>query len=97
MTESINFVKAHWDPKVYNREVSIANSLTFNISSAADPLLGIFTPEQCKELKALRRNLLDFMGVPGRERIRQLRAEGLTIEEQIDVMSEETLQKWGVK
>lgn len=60
MVENVNFVMEHWDPKVYNPEVSITDAIVVNINTAADPLLGIFTPEQCEELNELRYRLLDF-------------------------------------
>ena len=97
MIENINFVKANWDPKVYNREVSIADSLTANISNAAmSPEFGLFTPEQCKELRALRMDLLAFKGIE-RGRAKALQEQGYTLDEALKIATDETLQRWRIK
>ena len=97
MIENINFVKANWDPKVYNRDVSIADAITHNIANAARATqLGLFTPEQALELTTLRQSLLEFQGIEG-GRVRQLKDEGYTLKEAIEIAAEETLQQWGVK
>ena len=44
MIENINFVKANWDPKVYNREVSIASAVIENIDNAALATQLVFYP-----------------------------------------------------
>ncbi len=94
MIENINFVKANWDPKVYNREVSIANAISHNIANAT--MLNIYTAEQGRELRELFSNLLEFKGhEPGR--VRQLINEGHTNAEAIRIAAEETLQRQGVK
>jgi hypothetical protein len=54
MIESVNFVKANWDPKVFNLEVGLARVHIFNISSYADSMLCFYTPEQREEISALR-------------------------------------------
>ena len=92
MIENINFVKANWDPKVYNREVSIADSLTANISNAAD--MPIFTREQRKELKALRMELLAFQGIEI-GRIKALQEQGYRPDEAAKIATDETLRRWG--
>ena len=97
MIENINFFKANWNPKVYNREVSIADSLTANISNAAmSPEFGLFTPEQCKELRALRMELLAFKGVES-GRVKALQDQGHTLDEALRIATDETLQRQGVK
>ena len=94
MIENINFIKANWDPKVYNREVSIADSLTANISNATD--MPIFTREQRKELKALRMELLAFQGIEI-GRIKALQEQGYRADEAAKIATDETLQRWGLK
>ena len=99
MIANINFFKANWDPKVYNREVSIADAISHNIANAARATdLGLYTPEQALELERLRQSLLEFKdpgGHPGRTR--ELREQGYTRKEAIRIAAEETLQRWGVK
>ena len=97
MIENINFVKANWDPKVDNRDVRVADAITHNIANAARATqLGLYTPEQALELTTLRHSLLEFQGIEG-GRVRQLRDEGYTHKEAIEIAAEETLQRWGVK
>ena len=97
MIENINFVKANWDPKVYNREVSIASAISANIVNAANATdLGLYTPEQALELTMLYSGLLEFKGhEPGR--VWQLKDEGYTLKEAIRIAAEEMLQRQGVK
>ena len=94
MIENINFIKANWDPKVYNREVSIAAATSENIANATN--LPIYTPEEAEELRALHLQLLEFKGIES-GRVSQLKREGHTNEEAIRIAAEETLQRWGVK
>ena len=97
MIENINFVKANWDPKVYNREVSIADSIAHNISNAARATrLGLFTPEQASELNRLYSDLLAFQGVDG-VRALELYRQGYTRDEARRIANEELLERWGVK
>ncbi|MCG9133853.1 hypothetical protein J5I95_19465 [Candidatus Poribacteria bacterium] len=97
MIENINFFKANWDPKVYNRDVSIATAIIENIDNAARATqLGLFTPEQAAEIHALHARYYEFKGViPGR--VRQLEDEGYTLKKAIEIAAEERLQRWGVK
>ena len=94
MIENINFVKANWDPKVYNREVSIAAAISENIANATN--LPIYTTEEAEELRALHLQLLEFKGIES-GRVSQLKREGHTNEEAIRIAAEETLRRWGVK
>ena len=94
MIENINFVKANWDPKVYNREVSIADAISHNIANAA--MSGIYTDEQGQELNGLYSSLLQFKGVDVK-RVLQLEDEGHTTAEAIRIAAEERLARWGVK
>ena len=97
MIENINFFKANWDPKVYNRDVSITTAIIENIDNAARATqLGLFTPEQAAEIHALHARYYEFKGIEG-GRVRQLRDEGYTHKEAIEIAAEETLQRWGVK
>lgn len=97
MIENINFVKANWDPKVYDLDVDTADALTFNIASAARATqLGLFTPEQALELNRLRHDLLAFKGIDG-SRVQELYSQGYTREEAFRISTEETLQRQGVK
>ena len=101
MIENINFVKANWHPFEYNREVSIASAISHNIANAANATdLGLFTPEQALELTLLFSGLLEFKGhEPGRTL--ELREQGYTHKEAIQIAAEELLerqkQQWGVK
>ena len=64
MIENVNFVKANWDPKVFNPEVRLARIHIFNISSYADSMLCFYTPEQREEISALHFSLSDvFKGI----------------------------------
>ena len=94
MIENINFVKANWDPKVYNREVSIANAISHNIANAA--MSGIYTDERGRELNGLYSSLLQFKGVDVK-RVLQLEDEGHATAEAIRIAAEERLARWGVK
>ena len=94
MIENINFVKANWDPKVYNKQVSIASAISENIANATN--LPIYTPEEAEELRALHLQLLEFKGIES-GRVSQLKREGHTNAEAIRIAAEETLQRWGVK
>ncbi len=94
MIENINFVKANWDPKVYNREVSIAQAISENIANAAN--LPIFTSEQRQELIQLHLDLLEFKGIDG-ARVKALEEQGHTRAEALKITTDETLQRWGVK
>jgi len=97
MIENINFVKANWDPKVFDLDVETADTLTFNIASAARATqLGIFTPEQALELNRLRHDLLAFKGIDG-SRVQELYSQGYTREEAFRISTEETLRRQGVK
>lgn len=60
MIENVNFVKANWDPNVFNREVRTARIYVTNISSYVDSILCFYTPDQREEIRALRFSLLDF-------------------------------------
>ena len=94
MIEKINFVKAHWDPKVSNSDVGIAQSIAENISNAAE--MPLFTREQRKELIALYLDLLKFQGIePGRTQA--LMEAGYTREEADKIATEEILKRWGLK
>ena len=101
MIENINFFKANWHPFEYNREVSIAFAIIENIDNAAHATqLGLFTPEQAEEIHALYADYNKFRGfIPGRTR--QLRDEGYTRKEAIEIAAEEYVQRlkerWGVK
>ena len=97
MIENINFVKANWDPKVFDPDVDMADAITFNIASAARARqLGLFTREQALELMALQDNLLAFKGIDG-SRAHELYREGHTLEEAYRISLEETLQRQGLK
>lgn len=60
MIECVSFVKANWDPKVFNPEVREARIHISNILSYADSMLCFYTPEQLEEISTLRFSLLDF-------------------------------------
>ena len=99
MIKNINFVKANWDPKIYfdkdlGREMRIARAISENIANAT--MLGIYTREQGRELRGLHSSLLDFKGIDG-ERLSQLKREGHTNAEAIEIASKELLQRWGVE
>lgn len=70
-------------PEVFesNREVRIAYAIMMNIANAAEPLFGLFTPEQCGEIKAMRQRYFEFEGVKPLNitRLRELINEGYSI------------------
>ena len=97
MIKNINFVKANWDPKVYDLDVDTADAISHNIASAARATqLGLFTPEQASELNRLRHDLLAFKGIDG-SRTLELYKQGYTREEAKRITIEETLRRQGVK
>ena len=60
MIENVNFVKANWEPNVFNPEVHRARVYIANIAMYADSPRIFYTPEQREEIRALRFSLLDF-------------------------------------
>ncbi len=80
-------------PEVFenNREVRIAYAVMTNIANAAKPWFGIFTPEQCEEINALRQRYFDFKGVEvNHKRVWELvHDEGYSVSEALDISREE--------
>lgn len=63
--DNFNFYVEHYDPKEewsHTRELRIASAVMMNIHNAAEPTFGLFTPEQCEEIKVLYRDLRKFEG-----------------------------------
>lgn len=92
--DHFNFYVAHYDPKEgwsHTRELRIADAVMANISNAADPWVGLFTPEQRKEIKEMRRRFREFVGVKiNHERVSELvKNEGYSVSEALDISYEE--------
>ena len=80
-------------PEVFenNREVRIAEAVMANIYNAAEPTFGLFTPEQCEEIKEMRRRYFDFKGVKvNHDRVWELvHDEGYSVTEALRISDEE--------
>ena len=92
--DHFNFYVEHYDPKEgwsHTRELRIAAAIMANIDNAAKPWFGLFTPEQCEEINALRQLYFDFKGVEvNHERVSELvRDEGYSVSEALDISREE--------
>lgn len=80
-------------PEVFNnsREVRIASAIMANIYNAAQPWFGLFTPEQCEEIKEMRRRYREFNGVKvNHDRVWELvHNEGYSVLEALHISREE--------
>ncbi len=80
-------------PEVFNnnREVRIAEAVMANIYNAAEPTFGLFTPEQCEEIKEMRRRYREFNGVKvNHDRVWELvHDEGYSVTEALRISDEE--------
>ena len=95
---NLAFYMANWKPnmedKEYTPELITAGRIMHEINRAADRLLGIFTPEECEQIRELNWQLSDFMGIEP-PRYRQLMAAGYTKSEALDIDTHEILRKKG--
>ncbi len=92
--DNFNFYMAHYDPKEgwsHTRELRIASAVMANIHNAAEPTFGLFTPEQCEEIKEMRRSYRSFKGVKvNHDRVWELvHKEGYTVLEALRISREE--------
>ena len=92
--DHFNFYMEHYDPQEgwsHTRELRIASAVMANIDNAAKPWFGLFTPEQCEEINALRQRYFDFKGVEvNHKRVWELvHDEGYSVSEALDISREE--------
>lgn len=92
--ENFNFYVKHYDPKEggsHTRELRIAAANMANIYNAAEPTFGLFTPEQCEEIKEMRRRYRDFKGIKVNvDRVLELvHEEGYSVLEALDISEKE--------
>ncbi|MDE0427383.1 MAG: hypothetical protein OXN25_21215 [Candidatus Poribacteria bacterium] len=92
--DHFNFYVEHYDPKEgwsHTRELRIAAAIMENIHNAADPWVGLFTPEQRKEINAMHQRYFDFKGVKvNHKRVWELvHDEGYSVSEALRISREE--------
>ena len=93
-TDHFNFYVEHYDPKEgwsHTRELRIAAAVMAGINNAADPWVGLFTPEQRKEIKAMHKRFREFKGVKvNHDRVWELvHDEGYSVLEALRISREE--------